>query len=137
MSKVFTFTEASSIALHGMILIARANEKINVLKISERLKASRHHVAKVFQRLVKDNLLESQRGPKGGFMLKRPPEEITLLDIYQSIEGDLEIHTCPMESNICPFDDCMFGDVGENMTRVFRDYLINNSLDKFIPENNK
>ena len=72
MSKVVTLSEAASIGLHGMILIAKAeNEMVNVLKIAELTGSSKHHVAKVFQRLVKIGLLNSFRGPNGGFSLRK------------------------------------------------------------------
>jgi DNA-binding IscR family transcriptional regulator len=46
MSKVVTISEAASIALHGMILIARSEPSINVMQIAELTGASKHHVAK-------------------------------------------------------------------------------------------
>ena len=54
MSKVVTISEAASIGLHGIILIAKSKkEMVNVVKIAELTGSSKHHVAKVFQRLVK------------------------------------------------------------------------------------
>ena len=102
MSKIFSLSEAGSIAIHSMVLIASSDTKLNVVKISERTGSSKHHVAKVLQRLVKDNFLTSNRGPHGGFELKRPAEEINLLEVYESIEGKVEITTCPMDNLICP-----------------------------------
>ena len=61
MGKVVTLTEAASIALHGMIIIARSKHLVNVQEIAELTGTSRHHVAKIFQRLVKAGYLYSQR----------------------------------------------------------------------------
>ena len=132
MSKVVAISEAASIALHGMILIARAKPSINVMQIAELTGASRHHVAKIMQRLAKNNYLSSHRGPSGGFMLKKPPEEITFLEIYEAIEGSIDITPCPLDKKICPFDKCIMNNVTNQMTLKFREHLQNQTLDKYL-----
>lgn len=132
MSKIVTLTEAASIALHGMILVAKAEKMANVLHIAELTGSSKHHVAKIFQRLVKDNFLESHRGPSGGFTLKKDPKDITLLQIYESIEGKIEITTCPLDKHICPFDKCIMDNVTTKMTTDFRKHLESNTLEDYL-----
>jgi len=132
MSKIVTLSEAASIALHGIILVAKAKKLINVVQIADAIGSSKHHVAKVFQRLVKDNFIESYRGPSGGFSMKRAPEDITLLEIYESIEGKIEINECPLDKPICPFDKCILNSVTKDMTIQYRDYLQAQTLDKYL-----
>ncbi len=93
MGKIITLTEAASIGLHGMIIVARNKNLTNVQDIAELTGTSKHHVAKIFQRLVKAGFLYSQRGPADGFVLKKP-EDITFLDIYEAIEGTIELSIC-------------------------------------------
>jgi Rrf2 family protein len=123
MAKVVSVTEAASIGMHGMILIAESEELVNVQEIAEKTGASRHHVAKVFQRLVKQGWLKSHRGPTGGFTLKVDPKDLTFLDIYEAIEGEIEIQECPLDHQICAFDKCILNNVTSKMTRDFRKYL--------------
>jgi Rrf2 family protein len=132
MSKIFALSEAGSIAIHSMVLIAQADEKLNVIKIAERTGSSKHHVAKVLQRLVKDDFLLSNRGPRGGFALKKEAGQISLLDIYESIEGHIENTACPMDNPICPFDKCILGNIIGTMTQTFKDYLAGQKLIDFI-----
>jgi Rrf2 family protein len=132
MSKIFALSEAGSIAIHSMVLIAQSDEKLNVLKIAERTGSSKHHVAKVLQRLVKDDFLLSNRGPHGGFALKRDADKISLLQIYESIEGHIEINDCPMDNEICPFDKCIMGNVINQMTQNFKDYLDHQKLNDYL-----
>jgi len=132
MAKVFTLSEAASIALHGIILIAQEKGGLNVLKIAERTDTSKHHVAKVMQRLVKAGYLSSQRGPSGGFVLRRDPKEIHFLEIYEVIEGPIEVGECPMDKQICPFDQCIMNNVTSKMTLDFKDYLKNQTVDKYL-----
>ena len=132
MAHVIQFSEAAFIALHGMVIVARSDELVNVVKISERLKSSKHHVAKVMQRLVKDGYLLSHRGPSGGFALKVPPKEITMLELYESIEGKIVIGDCPMDNPVCPFDKCIFNNVTKRLTQEFVDYMKSQTLDNFL-----
>ena len=132
MSKIVSLSEAASIALHGMILIARKEKGMNVTKIAELTSTSKHHVAKIMQRLVKSGYLTSHRGPNGGFELKVPAAEINFLDIYEQIEGKIEINTCPMDKPVCPFDKCILNNVTSKMSNEFREYLNNQTLDQYI-----
>ena len=132
MSKVVSISEAASIALHGMILIARSQPSINVLQIAEKTGASRHHVAKIMQRLAKSNFLHSHRGPSGGFTLKKDPEDISFLEIYEAIEGNIDITPCPLDKQICPFDKCIMNNVTNKMTIQFKDHLKKQTLDQYI-----
>ncbi|TVR43550.1 MAG: Rrf2 family transcriptional regulator [Marinilabiliales bacterium] len=132
MSKIVAISEAASIALHGMILIAKSNPSINVMQIAERTGASRHHVAKIMQRLAKNNYLSSHRGPSGGFMLRKKPEEITFLEIYEAIEGEIEVTPCPLDKPVCPFDKCIMNNVTNKMTNKFREHLEKQTLDQYI-----
>jgi Rrf2 family protein len=123
MSKVVTLSEAGSIAIHAIVLVARSNDMINVNKISEATQASRHHVAKIMQRLVKDGYLFSTRGPRGGFYMRRDPRNISLLEIYESIEGEIQVGDCMMDYPICPFDKCLMGTLVKDLTQDFKNYM--------------
>jgi Rrf2 family protein len=132
MSNLLSLSEAATIGLHSMALIAMSKEKLNVNQISETIGSSKHHVAKVMQRLAKENFVASNRGPTGGFILKKRPEEITLLDIYEAIEGKLESQSCPGNKEDCPFTSCIMGDVSNKLTIEFVNFLKSQSLDKYL-----
>ena len=131
MSRIFSLSEAASIAIHSMVLIARAPNGINVVKITEITGFSKNHIAKVLQRLVKADMLKSVRGPAGGFSLKRDASEITLLNVYEAIEGPLEETDCPLNYAICNFDTCVMGTVINEMTVEFKKYLQTSTLEGF------
>jgi Rrf2 family protein len=128
MAKIVSYSEAASIGMHGMVLVARAGETINVQKIAEITGSSRHHVAKIMQRLVKEGFLKSNRGPSGGFKLNIEPNRITLLEIYEAIEGQVNVLSCPHDKQVCPFGKCILGTVVTKMTQTFRDHLSTQTL---------
>jgi len=132
MAKIISISEAVSIGIHGIILIARAEGLVNVVQIADATNTSKHHVAKIMQRLVKEGYLYSHRGPSGGFTLRKKPKDISLLEIYESIEGKLEATKCPMDKQICPFNKCIMNNVTYNMTLEFKEYLKNQKLNNYI-----
>jgi len=109
MPNLINISEAASLALHGLVLIAKNQPmRMNVKVLAEGLSASQTHLAKVFQNLSKAGLVRSSRGPAGGFELNRPAEEITFLEIYEIIEGKITLGTCPFGKLHCVFQSCIF-----------------------------
>jgi Rrf2 family protein len=136
MARLVQLSEAASLGLHAMVLIAQSNVHVNVNTLAERMGASRNHLAKVLQQLVKYNFLKSVRGPNGGFLLNKPTNEITILDIYEAIEGRIDIHECPLDRKICPFNKCLMGGLIKDVTYQFKNYFKEQTLDKFLNDPN-
>jgi Rrf2 family protein len=132
MGKLFNLSDASSIAIHAMVLVAKNESSINVDKIAELTSTSRHHVAKVMQRLAKDGYVNSQRGPTGGFTLKKKANEISFLEIYESIEGKIEISQCVFNTPVCPMNKCIMNNITNKMSEEFVQYLKSQTLGMYV-----
>ena len=104
MSKVVTLSEAASLAIHAMVIIGRSGNTINAQLMAQRMHSSRNHLAKVMQRLVKGGFVKSARGPSGGFVLNKSANEISLLDIYECIEGPIELLNALWEIKFAPWE---------------------------------
>jgi Rrf2 family protein len=66
--------------------------------------AEEHHIplellAKVLQTLAKHEMIESQNGPKGGYVLAREPRDISIAQVLKAIEGPLGIADCYHEKD--------------------------------------
>ncbi len=132
MAKLVHFSEAASLALHAMVLIAKSDNHINVNSIAEEMGASRNHLAKVLQQLVKHNYLKSVRGPSGGFILHKSADEISILEIYEAIEGKIDVPECPLDRKICPFEKCLMNGLVTDVTMQFKNYFKEQSLEDFV-----
>ena len=132
MPKLFNLSDAASIAIHAMVLVAKAAAPLNVIQISDVTHTSKHHVAKVMQRLVKQDFISSQRGPTGGFTLKKNPAEITFLDIYESIEGKIQTTHCMFNTPVCPLEMCIMDTITAKITEEFIEYLKNHNLAMYL-----
>ncbi len=132
MASIVALSEAASIGLHSMVLIAKSQEVLNVGQIAEKICSSRHHVAKIMQRLAKEGFVSSNRGPNGGFTLKKSAKEISLLDIYEAIEGKLDVDICPGGKAVCPFDKCILGDISTRISLEIKDYFQKKTLSDYL-----
>ncbi len=132
MAKLVHFSEAASLALHAMVLIAKSDTHVNVNSIAEEMGASRNHLAKVLQQMVKHGFLKSVRGPSGGFILSKPADQMTILDIYEAIEGKIDVPECPLDRQICPFNRCLMNGLVTDVTLQFKKYFGEQTLEDFI-----
>ena len=95
MATMLRISEAASLAIHAMAVVAGKPEEVHSTHgVATALGVSEAHLAKVMQRLTRAGLVSSVRGPKGGFVLARPAAEVTLLAIFEAIEGHLEPKGC-------------------------------------------
>ena len=131
-AKVAGFSEATYIGLHAMVLISQRNgERISIRDMADEICVSEAHLAKVILRLARMGLLNTTRGPGGGAVLARRPEEISFLDIVEAIEGPLENSKCVFGRNKCSHAGCIFGDFLIKMTKEAKEWLRSKTLNEF------
>ncbi|HLL88608.1 MAG TPA: Rrf2 family transcriptional regulator [Tepidisphaeraceae bacterium] len=84
----------------------------------------RDFMAKVFQRLVKGNVLKSVKGRNGGFMLARRPHEINLMHVIEAIEGPLPLDGCVVGLSQCnDAMPCAQHDLYKPIRQRLKDYM--------------
>jgi Rrf2 family protein len=128
-SHLVNISEAASLGLHTMALLARdPDNRFTTQELASRLKASGNHLAKVMQRLVRAGLIDSVRGPQGGFRLTRPAGRIKLLEIYEAVEGPLGEAGCLLSEPVCDGRECVLGEVVQSVHRQIRAYLAKTTL---------
>ncbi len=91
-------------AIQGVIYIALKsdeNRAIGLKEIAESQGMPTHFLGKVLQALVKKGVLKSIKGPNGGFHLAREPKDISLMDVYDIIDGIEFFDKC-----VLGFDEC-------------------------------
>ncbi len=129
MSNFVKISEAASLGLHAMALLARAPaSRFTNQQIADELEASSHHLAKVMQRLVRARLVNSTRGPLGGFLLAKPDAETSLLEIYEAIEGPIGKPGCLSQSSACGGSKCILGQAIRSLHDQLCDYLKKTTL---------
>jgi Rrf2 family protein len=62
----------------------------------------REFAYKILQKLGRAKIVQSFKGARGGFSLARKPEQISLLDVVEAIQGPLMIRPCLLADDACP-----------------------------------
>ena len=136
MTSMLKVSEAAIIALHSMVYLSvNMHKPASTKEISKHFEVSENHLSKVMQRLVKAELVESLKGPKGGFKLHKNCEDITFLEILEAIDGPIKQGCCLLGKKICDSSDCIMGDFLKKTNREVKEYFQNKKLSDFI--NNK
>ena len=120
-------TKAGEYGLRAVrYLVENGDEsRISIGDISENKKIPEPFLRKLFKPLVQQGIINSTRGVSGGVRLARAPEEITVLEVVEALEGPLALNQCLLEDDACEFlSECGMHDVWEEaqaaMAKVLR-----------------
>ena len=103
-------------ALRAMIYLAirRGDGPRTIAEVSRVEKTPREFTAKVLRDLCRLGFLNSMLGSRGGYRLARPPNEITVLEVMEALDGPLAINKCLADPSFCSHTP------GCRMHRLFR-----------------
>ncbi len=74
--------------------------------------------------LTKSGLITTVRGARGGMVLACDPNELTLTELIETIQGPISLAICLSEEGWCPREEhCVFHPVWEGATGLVHDYL--------------
>lgn len=117
---------------------SESGEKISIKEIAEKINASEHTVGKTLQLLVKHKIINSLKGPTGGFYISDEQQNQAIQVIVETIEGKEIFNQCGLglnqcsESHPCPIHD-EYKVARELLEKIFRDKRIKDLCD---PVNN-
>ena len=94
-------TQEADYALRIVALLATHNSVVDANTIAEEAGITQGFALKILRKLSLGELVSSQKGAGGGYKLARSPEEITLKDIIEIIDGEIVISKCLSEEHIC------------------------------------
>ena len=83
----------------------RTNTRLSASDIAKNRNLQRPFVAKILTALSQAGLVKGSPGPGGGYMLARPPRDITLYDVFKLFEREDHSNTCPFGGGICGVGD--------------------------------
>jgi Rrf2 family protein len=132
MAEFIRMSEATALGLHTMAVVARRNGPTSTAQIAAELHASEAHLSKVLQQLVRVGLLRSKRGPSGGYALAKPPGEISLLAVYEALEGPLCQDGCLFTEPVCRRPHCILGDLVERVRNEVHERFESTTLNDVV-----
>ena len=98
------FSKTCEYAIRAMIFIAQKSKqqsKTGIKEIAKEIGAPEHFIAKILQDLCRNGLLQSSKGPTGGFYLDSHSQRCSLLEIVKVIDGDKLFYGCALGLHSC------------------------------------
>jgi Rrf2 family protein len=91
------YSRSAEYAIRAFVHLAAVDHgKYAMVKnIAEQADIPSHFLAKILQQLARKGFLRSSKGPTGGFALRMPADEITMLQIVDAVDGLSDFHRCP------------------------------------------
>ncbi len=123
---MFRLSRAAEYAIRGMLHLSDAPQgaTVDVERVAKAQRIPVAYLAKLFQTLAKKGFVKSTRGPDGGFMLTRDPEDINVLEVIEAVEGPIFLNDCLIHAGQCQMDAiCPVHDVWREAQKRLLEYL--------------
>ena len=102
-------TRQADYALRAMIYLAKLDptQRAATSQIAEEQKIPPSFLAKIISQLSIAGLIHTSRGARGGVSMARSPEEVSVLEVVEAIDGPISLNDCTGDPSACPFgEDC-------------------------------
>ena len=139
-------TSKGRYAVMAMADLAKINVKkpTSLTEISLRQGISIAYLEQLFLKLRKNNLVQSVRGPSGGYLLSKNPEEIKLLSIIRAVDEKVKTVKCKKESkkgcngkSVKCITHNLWDDLEAHINKFFEDNTLKDILFKEVRNNSK
>ena len=139
-------TSKGRYAVMAMADLAKNNVKkpISLTEISLRQGISIAYLEQLFLKLRKNNLVQSARGPSGGYVLSKPPGDIKLLSIIRAVDEKIKTVKCRKESkkgcngkSIKCITHNLWDDLEIHINKFFEDNTLNDVLFREVKNNSE
>ena len=137
-------TSKGRYAVMAMADLAKNNvkEPTSLTEISLRQGISIAYLEQLFLKLRKNNLVQSVRGPSGGYVLTKTPEQIKLLSIINAVDEKIKTVKCRKESkrscngkSIKCITHNLWDDLEIHINKFFEDNTLNDVLFRKVKNN--
>lgn len=135
------FSKSFGYAIRGVLYVALMQDEkryVQVEEIASKLAVPRHFMGKILKKLAKEKVLQSIKGPSGGFTLNEHTLKMPLMDLITIIDGVEIFGTCVLRakecnsSNPCPLHHHM-EQIKGRLSSVLSDSTIGDLLDADKP----
>jgi FeS assembly SUF system regulator len=92
-------------AILVMVELTREGEMLSAQALAERIHVETPTASKVLKMLSGNGLLQSYRGPSGGYQVSRSASDISVAEVIAAIEGPIAMTECSVEEGLCSQED--------------------------------
>jgi Rrf2 family iron-sulfur cluster assembly transcriptional regulator len=124
----YAVTAILDIALHGK------TEPVSLADIAERQAISLSYLEQLFAQLRREGIVQSIRGPGGGYQLGKTPEEINVGMIIQAVNENVDVTKCKGNGNCSKDSQCLTHSLWERLEMQIEAFLHTISLAELVEE---
>ena len=122
-------------AMVDLAMQARASDMpVPIAQIAERQKISLAYLEQIFCRLRRAGLVESTRGPGGGYRLAEPAGSLTIDRIIDAVDENMDTTQCGGEGTCQGGASCLTHHLWEDLNGVIERFLSGISLESLVKE---
>lgn len=127
-------TTKGRFAVTAMIDLAMRGESgpVALASVSERQKISLSYLEQLFGKLRRYKLVDSVRGPGGGYCIARPHNMVTVADIIRAVDEQLDATQCGGRENCHDEHRCMTHDLWSTLNSKMYEYLSSVTLAELV-----
>ncbi len=116
---------AAELAIRGVsVLAARYGDgPVTLSKLCDIRSLPKQYLAKIFSALSRADLVTPIRGKRGGYKLSHSPEDISLLQVIEAVEGPLALNLCQFDPPKCDEFQCSLRKVWDELQETLRSRL--------------
>ncbi|MDR0481097.1 MAG: Rrf2 family transcriptional regulator [Gallionellaceae bacterium] len=107
-------------------------EPVTLASISERQKISLSYLEQLFGKLRRNGIVESVRGPGGGYYLARPGVQIAIADIIEAVDEPMDATNCGGMGNCNEGQPCSTHALWQGLNDVLQNYLSSVNLQQLV-----
>ena len=131
-------TTKGRFAVTAMVDLAMRNESapVTLADISQRQKISLSYLEQLFGKLRRRKLVDSVRGPGGGYRLARDMAAVSVVDVILAVDEPIDATQCGGKENCHDEQKCVTHDLWANLNQHIFDYLGAVTLKQLVDEQN-
>ncbi len=130
-------TRAGEYAVRCILFLSKKGNGrvVGRLEIARAMEIPEQFLGKIAQQLARSGYIEIVQGAKGGYRLLLTPERITLLDVVESVTGEISLNDCILRPDSCfRSPSCSIHRIWEKARKQLRETLRTASFDKLVYE---
>lgn len=122
----YAVTAMLDLALHA------TDAPVPLAEISRRQGISLSYLEQLFSRLRRQGLVDSARGPGGGYRLSRPAIEIAVVDVINAIDENVNVTRCGGQGDCQDGEPCLTHELWCDLSKQIHDFLAGITLGQLV-----
>ena len=119
------------------LAMQQGNSPVTLSDISQRQKISLSYLEQLFAKLRQSELVDSVRGPGGGYCLAKTLDKVSVADIIIAVDEPIDTTQCAGKENCHNDSKCMTHDLWAKLNDLIFDYLGAVTLQQLVDDQNK